>query len=288
MKRGCFLNIFKIVDRANIELLVMESIKEDRAFTDITTQMCVPEEVEGVANIIAKENGVLSGIQIAEVVLQNFGVYVVEYFAEDGENIKEGNRLAKVKGKLRGMLSAERTILNFIQHLSGIATYTQKFVKIVEKYNVKILDTRKTTPGLRTLEKYAVLCGGGINHRFDLYDQIMIKDNHLSFMKDDFTVIQRMKNKYPDKKIIVEVKDIEDIEKILNYPVDRILLDNMTPENVEKSIKLINGRCEIEISGNIDEKNIELYAQKYPDFISIGKITHSAKALDISMKVENV
>ncbi|KUK50778.1 MAG: carboxylating nicotinate-nucleotide diphosphorylase [bacterium] len=282
------MNIFKIVDRANIELLVMESIKEDRAFTDITTQMCVPEEVEGVANIIAKENGVLSGIQIAEVVLQNFGVYVVEYFAEDGENIKEGNRLAKVKGKLRGMLSAERTILNFIQHLSGIATYTQKFVKIVEKYNVKILDTRKTTPGLRTLEKYAVLCGGGINHRFDLYDQIMIKDNHLSFMKDDFTVIQRMKNKYPDKKIIVEVKDIEDIEKILNYPVDRILLDNMTPENVEKSIKLINGRCEIEISGNIDEKNIELYAQKYPDFISIGKITHSAKALDISMKVENV
>lgn len=282
------MNIFKIVDRANIELLVMESIKEDRAFTDITTQMCVPEEVEGVANIIAKENGVLSGIQIAEVVLQNFGVYVVEYFAEDGENIKEGNRLAKVKGKLRGMLSAERTILNFIQHLSGIATYTQKFVKIVEKYNVKILDTRKTTPGLRTLEKYAVLCGGGINHRFDLYDQIMIKDNHLSFMKDDFTVVQRMKNKYPDKKIIVEVKDIEDIEKILNYPVDRILLDNMTPENVEKSIKLINGRCEIEISGNIDEKNIELYAQKYPDFISIGKITHSAKALDISMKVENV
>lgn len=282
------MNIFKIVDRANIELLVMESIKEDRAFTDITTQMCVPEEVEGVANIIAKENGVLSGIQIAEVVLQNFGVYVVEYFAEDGENIKGGNRLAKVKGKLRGMLSAERTILNFIQHLSGIATYTQKFVKIVEKYNVKILDTRKTTPGLRTLEKYAVLCGGGINHRFDLYDQIMIKDNHLSFMKDDFTVVQRMKNKYPDKKIIVEVKDIEDIEKILNYPVDRILLDNMTPENVEKSIKLINGRCEIEISGNIDEKNIELYAQKYPDFISIGKITHSAKALDISMKVENV
>lgn len=282
------MNIFKIVNRTNIESLVMEGIKEDRAFTDLTTQMCIPEEVEGVANIIAKESGVLSGIQISEIVLQNFGVYVVEYFAEDGENIKEGNRLAKVKGKLRGMLSAERTILNFIQHLSGIATYTQKFVKIVEKYNVKILDTRKTTPGLRTLEKYAVLCGGGINHRFDLYDQIMIKDNHLSFMKDDFTVIQRMKNKYPDKKIIVEVKDIEDIEKILNYPVDRILLDNMTPENVEKSIKLINGRCEIEISGNIDEKNIELYAQKYPDFISIGKITHSAKALDISMKVENV
>jgi len=282
------LNIFKIVDRASIEFVVMESIKEDRAFTDITTQMCVPEESEGTANIIAKENGVLSGIQIAEIVLQNFGVYVVEYFAEDGENIKKGDKLAKVKGKIRGMLSAERTILNFIQHLSGIATYTQKFVKIVEKYNVKILDTRKTTPGLRALEKYAVLCGGGINHRFDLYDQIMIKDNHLSFMKDDFTVIQRMKNKYPDKKIIVEVKDIEDIEKVLNYPVDRILLDNMTPENVEKSIKLINGRCQVEISGNIDEKNIELYAQKYPDFISIGKITHSAKALDISMKVENV
>lgn len=282
------MNIFKIVDRSNIESVVMEAIKEDKAFTDITTQMCIPEEVEGVANMIAKENGILSGIQITEIVLQNFGVYVVEYFSEDGNIIKKGEKLAKVKGKLRGILSAERTILNFIQHLSGIATYTNKFVKLVEKYNVKILDTRKTLPGLRALEKYAVLCGGGVNHRFDLYDQIMIKDNHVAFMKDDFTVIQRMKNKYPDKKIIFEVRKVEEIEKVLNYPVDRILLDNMSPEDVEKSIKTVNRRCEIEVSGNMDEKNIESYAQKYPDFISIGKITHSAKALDISMKVENV
>ncbi|MEJ5307643.1 MAG: carboxylating nicotinate-nucleotide diphosphorylase [candidate division WOR-3 bacterium] len=282
------MNIFKIVDRSTIESIVMEAIKEDKAFTDITTQMCVPEESEGVANLIAKENGILSGIQITEIVLQNFGVYVVEYFSEDGNFIKKGEKLAKVKGKLRGILSSERTILNFVQHLSGVATYTNKFVKLVEKYNVKILDTRKTIPGLRALEKYAVLCGGGVNHRFDLYDQIMIKDNHISFLKDDFTVTQRMKNKYPDKKIIVEVKNIEEIEKVLNYPVDRILLDNMTPEEIEKSIKIINRRCEIEVSGNIDEKNIESYAQKYPDFISIGKITHSAKALDMSMKVENV
>ncbi|MEO0234173.1 MAG: carboxylating nicotinate-nucleotide diphosphorylase [candidate division WOR-3 bacterium] len=282
------MNIFKIVDRANIESIVMEAIKEDKAFTDITTQMCIPEESEGVANIIAKETGILSGIQIAEVVLQNFGVYVVEYFSEDGNLIKKGEKLAKIKGKLRGILSSERTILNFVQHLSGVATYTNKFVKLVEKYNVKILDTRKTVPGLRPLEKYAVLCGGGVNHRFDLYDQIMIKDNHITFMKDDFTVTQRMKNKYPDKKIIVEVRDVEEIEKVLNYPVDRILLDNMSPEDIEKSIKIINKRCEVEVSGNIDEKNVESYAQKYPDFISIGKITHSAKALDISMKVENV
>ncbi|MEO0237103.1 MAG: carboxylating nicotinate-nucleotide diphosphorylase [candidate division WOR-3 bacterium] len=282
------MNIFKIVDRANIESIVMEAIKEDKAFTDITTQMCIPEESEGVANIIAKETGILSGIQIAEVVLQNFGVYVVEYFSEDGNLIKKGEKLAKIKGKLRGILSSERTILNFVQHLSGVATYTNKFVKLVEKYNVKILDTRKTVPGLRSLEKYAVLCGGGVNHRFDLYDQIMIKDNHIIFMKGDFTVTQRMKNKYPDKKIIVEVRDVEEIEKVLNYPVDRILLDNMSPEDIEKSIKIINKRCEVEVSGNIDEKNVESYAQKYPDFISIGKITHSAKALDISMKVENV
>ncbi|MEO0281105.1 MAG: carboxylating nicotinate-nucleotide diphosphorylase [candidate division WOR-3 bacterium] len=282
------MNIFKIVDRANIESIVMEAIKEDKAFTDITTQMCIPEESEGVANIIAKETGILSGIQIAEVVLQNFGVYVVEYFSEDGNLIKKGEKLAKIKGKLRGILSSERTILNFVQHLSGVATYTNKFVKLVEKYNVKILDTRKTVPGLRSLEKYAVLCGGGVNHRFDLYDQIMIKDNHITFMKDDFTVTQRMKNKYPDKKIIVEVRAVEEIEKVLNYPIDRILLDNMLPEDIEKSIKIINKRCEVEVSGNIDEKNVESYAQKYPDFISIGKITHSAKALDISMKVENV
>ncbi|MEO0288750.1 MAG: carboxylating nicotinate-nucleotide diphosphorylase [candidate division WOR-3 bacterium] len=282
------MNIFKLVDRSNIESIVMEAIKEDKAFTDITTQMCIPEESEGVANIIAKENGILSGIQITEIVLQNFGVYVVEYFSEDGNFIKKGEKLAKVKGKLRGILSSERTILNFVQHLSGVATYTNKFVKLVEKYNVKILDTRKTVPGLRVLEKYAVLCGGGVNHRFDLYDQIMIKDNHITFMKGDFTVTQRMKNKYPDKKIIVEVRDVEEIEKVLNYPVDRILLDNMSPDDVERSIKIINRRCEVEVSGNIDEKNVESYAQKYPDFISIGKITHSAKALDISMKVENV
>lgn len=282
------MNIFKIVDRSSIESVVMEALKEDKAFTDITTQMCIPEESEGIANIIAKETGILSGIQIAEVVLQNFGVYVLEYFSEDGNFIKRGEKLAKVKGKLRGILSAERTILNFIQHLSGISTYTNRFVKLVEKYNVKILDTRKTLPCLRALEKYAVLCGGGINHRFDLYDQIMIKDNHITLMKDDFTVTQRMKNKYPDKKIIVEVKSIEELDKVLNCPVDRILLDNMSSEDVEKSIKIINRRCEVEVSGNIDEKNIESYAQKYPDYISIGKITHSAKALDISMKVENV
>ncbi len=282
------LNIFKSVNRSNIEMLVMEAIKEDKAFVDLTTQMCIPEETEGVCNIISKETGILSGIQITEVILQNFGVYVVEYFKEDGDIIKKGDILAQITGKLRGILSAERIILNFIQHLSGVATYTNRFVKLVEKFNVKILDTRKTIPGFRSLDKYAVLCGGGINHRTDLYDQIMIKDNHQIFLQDDFTVIQRMKTKYPDKIIIVEIKDKSDIEKILKYPVDRILLDNMDPSKVEESIKIINNRCEVEISGNIDEKNIENYAKLYPDYISVGKITHSARALDISLKVKNV
>jgi nicotinate-nucleotide pyrophosphorylase (carboxylating) len=287
MKRGSELNIFKFVSRAVIENNVMEAIKEDKAFFDITTQMCVPEDMEGNAAVIAKECGIISGVQISEVVLQNFGTYVVEYFYEDGSYLESGCELFRIKGRLRGILSAERTLLNYIQRLSGIATTTNKFVKLAEGSGVKILDTRKTTPAMRHLEKYAVMTGGGINHRFDLFDQIMIKDNHLAVLKNEFSVINRMKNKYPEKIIVVEVAEASEIENVLKYPVDRILLDNMTPKEILESVEIIKRRVEIEVSGNITEKNINDYLIEGVNYISIGKLTHSFKSLDISMQVNN-
>lgn len=281
------MNIFKHISRNNIENLVIEAIKEDKAFSDITTQMCVPEDREGSAFIIAKENGIIAGIQLAEVVMQVFGTYVVKYEVEDGHSVSAGDTMLHIKGKMRGILSAERIILNFMQRMSGIATASYMYIKLVEGKNIKILDTRKTTPSMRLLEKYSVKCGGGTNHRMDLFDEIMIKDNHLDIIKNNLEVIKRMKNKYPEKPITVEVADPKNIEHILNYPVDRIMLDNMTPAEIKKSVKIINRRCEIEVSGNISAENILQYLIDGVNFISIGKLTHSYKSLDLSMKIED-
>jgi len=282
------LNIFKTVNRTSIENSIMESIKEDKAFFDITTQMCIPQDAEGIGIIYAKEDCVLAGIQIAEVVMQNFGTYVVEYMHEDGDELKSGEDILRIKGKMRGIISGERIILNYIQRLCGVASFSRKMVKMTEHTKTKILDTRKTTPGLRFLEKYAVLCGGAVNHRMDLFDQIMVKDNHIEMLNGDLTVINRMKNKYPDKFIVVEVADMNNLEYVLGFPVDRVLLDNMTPDEINECLKIIARRCEVEISGNINEKNIKNYLLEGVDYISMGKLTHSVKSTDLSMRVENV
>lgn len=280
------MNIFKHISRNMLENLAMEAIKEDKAFSDITTQMCVPEDYEGKAYILAKENGIISGIQMAEVVLQVFGTYVVIYDFEDGNNVKTGDILLHIKGKMRGILSAERIILNFMQRMSGIATYANEFAKKAESKNIKILDTRKTTPCMRQVEKYAVYCGGGTNHRMDLFDEIMVKDNHLDIMNNDLNVIKRMKNKYPNKIVTVEADNMEKIKKLLDFPVDRIMLDNMTPAKIKKAIRLINKKCSIEVSGNVDIDNLETYLIDGVDYISVGKLTHSYNSLDLSMKIE--
>lgn len=280
--------MFKTVNRTSIENSVMEAIKEDKAFFDITTQMCIPQDAEGAGVISAKEDGVLAGIQTAEVVMQNFGTYVVEYLHEDGDEVKSSESILRIKGKMRGIISGERIILNYMQRLCGIATFTRKMVKLTEHTNTKILDTRKTTPGLRLLEKYAVMCGGAVNHRMDLFDQIMIKDNHIAMMDGELSVINRMKNKYPDKYIVVEVDRPEQIEYVLQFPVDRLLLDNMNPDQISECLKIIANRCEVEVSGNINEKNIKNYLIDGVGYISIGKLTHSFKSLDLSMRVENV
>ncbi len=285
MKKENSLNIFKQVLRNQMESSVMEAIKEDRAFSDITTQMCVQEDAEGIGRIICKEKGILSGIQFAEVVMQSFGTYVVDYKTEDGMQITPGDILAEIKGKLRGIISGERITLNYIQRMSGIATFTNSFVKKAEKKNIKILDTRKTTPTLRFFEKYAVACGGGINHRMDLFSEVMIKDNHLEVLKYDLGVVNRMKNKYPDRKIVLEVDDMSRIEDALKYPIDRIMLDNFTPDGIREAVGIINRRCEIEVSGNISENTLDKYLIDGVNFISVGKLTHSYKSLDISMEV---
>ncbi|MFO8062927.1 MAG: carboxylating nicotinate-nucleotide diphosphorylase [bacterium] len=281
------MNIYKYVGRGVIENIVMEAVKEDKALSDITTQMCVADDMMGIGIIKAKQDGILSGVQITELVLQTFGPAVVSYKTEDGSSIKSGDELAVIKGKLRGILSSERIILNFIQRMSGIATQTNIFVKTAESKNIKILDTRKTTPGLRYIEKYAVLCGGGVNHRMNLADEIMIKDNHLTALKHNLEIIDRMKNKYPQKKIVVEVDNVRFLDNVLNYPTDRIMLDNMKPAQIKKAVKRIGGACEIEVSGNITEENIKKYLIDGIDYISMGKLTHSYRSLDISMDIEH-
>ena len=280
------MNIYKYVGRGVIENIVMEAVKEDKALSDITTQMCVADDTMGIGIIKAKENGILSGIQITEIVLQTFGPAVVSYKTEDGNSIKRGDKLAVIKGKMRGILSSERIILNFIQRMSGIATQTNIFVKMAESKNIKILDTRKTTPGLRYIEKYAVMCGGGVNHRMNLADEIMIKDNHLTALKHNLDIIDRMKNKYPKKRIVVEVDNIKFLDNVLDYPIDRIMLDNMKPAQIKKAVNKINGICEIEVSGNINEENIKRYLIDGIDYISMGKLTHSYRSLDVSMDIE--
>lgn len=281
------MNIFRYINRNELENLAMEAIKEDKAFSDITTQMCIPEDYEGRAHIIAKETGIISGAQIAEVVLQVFGTYVVKYDIEDGQSVNKGDVLLHIKGKMRGILSAERIILNFMQRMSGIATYANGFVRMVESKNIKILDTRKTTPGMRLVEKYAVLCGGATNHRMNLFDEIMIKDNHLDIMGDNLEVVKRMRNKYPDKIITVEADDLSKIERLLDYPIDRIMLDNMSPAQIKRAVKIINKRCSIEVSGNISRDNIDKYMLDGVDYISVGRLTHSYRSLDLSMKIEH-
>ncbi len=262
------------------------AIEEDVGFCDITTLSVVPEEKRAKAIIISKGNFVVAGIPFVKEVLRLVDPDIdLRVFYNDGSRVKKRDIIAELSGRAKSILTSERVCLNLFQRLSGIATTTAAFVERVKGLNVKIVDTRKTTPTLRFLEKYAVRVGGGYNHRFGLYDGILIKDNHIELAGGIANAIEAARRHHHLSKIEVEVENINDLQEALKAGVDIVMLDNMTIDEMKEAVKLAKGKVLLEASGNINLNNVRAVAETGVDLISIGAITHSAPAVDISMKV---
>ena len=278
--------------QALVDNLINLALAEDTGSGDITTDAIVSQNVKGEAYVVAKEDMVLSGINVFKKVFQNVSgqwSVVSGQFKEryrDGEIVRSEKIIIEISGNMRSLLTAERTALNFLQRMSGIATLTKKFVDSVKGFKAKIIDTRKTTPCLRILEKYAVQCGGGINHRFGLYDGILIKDNHIKAAGGIIKAVKRVRDNAPHlMKIEVETKSLKEVKDALNCKADVIMLDNMDIPAIKKAVKLIDKRALIEVSGGVTLKNVSEIAATGVDYISIGALTHSARAVDISMEI---
>ena len=278
--------------QALVDNLINLALAEDTGSGDITTDAIVSQNVKGEAYVVAKEDMVLSGIDVFKKVFQNVSgqwSVVSSQFKEryrDGEIVRSGKIIIEMSGNMRTLLTGERTALNFLQRMSGIATLTKKFVDSVKGFKAKIIDTRKTTPCLRILEKYAVQCGGGINHRFGLYDGILIKDNHIKAAGGIIKAVKRVRDNAPHLiKIEVETKSLKEVKDALNCKADVIMLDNMDIPAIKKAVKLIDKRALIEVSGGVTLKNVSEIAATGVDYISIGALTHSARAVDISMEI---
>ena len=268
-----------------IDNIIIQAIKEDVPQNDITTEFIISEECNCSVDLIAKENGVMAGLPVFERVFKILGEINIEFFKHDGDVVNEGQCIARLRGKTKHILTGERTALNYLQRMSGIATLTKFYVDKLEGTGVKILDTRKTTPNMRIFEKYSVKIGGGCNHRYNLSDSVLIKENHISAargIKQAVNIIR--KNVSFVKKIEVEVEALEQINEALEVGVDIIMLDNMDVETMKKAVELINKKALIEASGNITLDNILEVASSGVDYISVGALTHSYKVLDLSMK----
>jgi len=280
------------INHPSVDNLIKLALAEDIGSGDITTDAIVSQNVKGEAYVVAKEDMVLSGINVFKKVFQNVSgqwSVVSGQFKEryrDGEIVRSEKIIIEISGNMRSLLTAERTALNFLQRMSGIATLTKKFVDSVKGFKAKIIDTRKTTPCLRILEKYAVQCGGGINHRFGLYDGILIKDNHIKAAGGIIKAVKRVRDNAPHLiKIEVETKSLKEVKDALNCKADVIMLDNMDIPAIKKAVKLIDKRALIEVSGGVTLKNVSEIAATGVDYISIGALTHSARAVDISMEI---
>lgn len=268
-----------------VEENIRKAINEDLKYGDITTESIILDNKKASVDIISKENGILSGIQIFKMVFKILGDVKVEFLLSDGDTINDGMVIGHVYGDAKKILIGERVALNYIQRMSGISTITNEFVKRVSGTKAKIVDTRKTTPNMRIFEKYAVTIGGGVNHRFSLNDGILIKDNHISAANGVRNAIYLAKNNASFvRKIEIEVERIDQLKEVLKEKVDIIMLDNMNIKTLKEAIKLIDTNSKIEVSGNINLKNVSYIAKLGVDFISVGSITHSFKSLDISMK----
>jgi len=266
------------------------ALKEDIGSGDVTTNLIVPDFQKGIAEIFVKEDGVIAGLNVANEIFKRLNNKITfRKFVKEGDKVSKGTKIAEVKGSLRTLLTGERTALNFLQRMSGIATFTAKFVAQLEGLNTKILDTRKTVPCLRMLDKYSVKIGGGTNHRFGLYDMVLIKDNHIKAAGSITRAVQLIRKKLKKKmKIEVETANLDEVKEALSNKVDIIMLDNMSLEMMEQAVKLIGGKAKVEASGNVTLENVRKIALTGVDFISVGALTHSVKALDISMKIQNI
>ena len=277
---------------ADISRAVRLALQEDLPHGDVTTAVLFPSTVPARARIVAQQSLVVAGLAAAIQVFRAIDPsLVLSIHRQDGEQAENGDCLLQIEGDGRSILTAERVALNFLQHLSGIATLTSQFCDAIHGYPVTILDTRKTTPGLRALQKWAVLLGGGTNHRPSLSDGILIKDNHLALLHRTSTPIKMACRKANAKAprgmtVIVEVESLAEVKQALTEPVDIILLDNMTPAMVRRAVKLIKGHALVEVSGGISLSNVRAMAEAGPDRISIGALTHSAPAATISLELE--
>lgn len=272
--------------------LITHWLKEDIGEGDHTTLSTIPEDATGSASIIAKEQGILAGVETAEIIFSQFDSALnIQILLPDGSSVIPGNTVLKIKGRVRSILQTERLVLNVMQRMSGIATETAKYVRELEGTTTRILDTRKTTPGLRFLEKEAVRIGGGENHRFGLYDMILIKDNHIDFAGGIENAIMRCKEYLLEQglklKIEVEARSLEDVRKILDTgAVDRILLDNFTLPDTRLAVDMIAGKVETESSGGITINTLRAYAECGVNYISVGALTHHIKSLDLSLMAD--
>ncbi len=277
-----------ILNQIYVDELIKKALLEDINYTDITTDYLIPENQEDEAIFLAKASGVLCGIEVAMRVFTLLQPdFQYEILMNDGDKVKEGDIIAKIKGKTRTILKGERTALNLLQHMSGISSMTNRIVKLVEGTNVSIADTRKTLPGMRPIQKYAVTVGGGKNHRYNLSDAAMLKDNHIDAGGGITNAVTTLKKKLGHMaKVELEVRTLDELREALSVDVDVIMLDNMDNDTMRKAVEITNGKALLEASGGITEETIRGVAETGVDIISVGALTHSVKAFDISLKIE--
>lgn len=279
------LSVNELEDR-----LIDLAFAEDIGDGDHTTLCCIPADATGKSHLLIKEDGILAGVEVARKVFNRFDPALqMKVFIHDGAAVKKGDIAFEVTGKVRSLLQTERLMLNIMQRMSGIATMTHRYVERIKGTGAHVLDTRKTTPGMRILEKQAVKIGGGMNHRIGLFDMILLKDNHVDFAGGIGNAIDRchqyLKDKHLDLKIEIEVRDFDELQQVLDKGgVDRIMLDNFSVPDTRKAVEMINHRYEVESSGGITFDTIRDYAEQGVDFISVGALTHSVKGLDMSFK----
>ncbi len=272
--------------KVNADELILSALKEDITSEDITTCSVMPDYQRGEVELICKQEGVIAGLEVFGRVFALLDENTqVEFFCKDGDKVQKGQKLGVVKGDIRVLLSGERTALNYLQRMSGIATYTRNIADMLEGTNTKLLDTRKTTPNMRVFEKYAVKVGGGYNHRYNLSDGILLKDNHIGAAGSVRKAVEMAKEYAPFvRKIEVEVENLAQLCEALEAGADIIMLDNMTPEDMREAVKLCKGKAETECSGNVTRENIARLVDIGVDYISSGALTHSSPILDLSLK----
>ena len=276
----------EITMKMQADQLIRMAIQEDITSEDVSTNAVMPTATKGTVDLIAKEDGVVAGLEIYARVFTILDEKTeIDLHCKDGDEVKKGELMATVTGDIRVLLSGERVALNYLQRMSGIATYTRQVVKLLEGSNVTLLDTRKTTPNCRVFEKYAVRVGGGHNHRYNLSDGVLLKDNHIGAAGSVAKAVKMAKAYAPFvRKIEIEVETLDQVKEAVEAGADIIMLDNMTPEVMKQAVELIDGRAQTECSGNITKENIQKIREIGVDFVSSGALTHSAPILDISMK----